>query len=131
MAVTRKYRVRLREYLFFANRMKRAGQRVLLSSLGPFGLAVVVEDKAGGRHPFECMFLHDSQGKLPATTNAWALEWLLIGKAARDWHITEWAQGLVERVITMYELRESGVPESILKSVRKARFGSEAACATR
>jgi hypothetical protein len=113
-----KYRVRIKEYLFFANRLKRQNCKVMLSSIGPYSANKVVK---GDNHPFEVIYHWESHGELLPTTHPEALEWIMIGKAARDWHISEWGQGMAEGVIRPCELTLDGVPQSLVDSAKKRR----------
>jgi hypothetical protein len=125
MKLSKNYRIRLKEYLYFANRMKRGNCKVLLSSSGPFGIENW-QEALDGKSAVECLFKFESTGKRPLvkTGQKAILEWLLVGKSARDWHITQWSEGIVEGVLYFYELREDrGMPPTIIESVRKAVKG--------
>lgn len=113
------YRSRLQEYLYFARHAKKDNFPVNLSGGKIFG-DIEIEERKDGKHPFECMFSFDSQGKLPPTKSKEMLHWLLIGKSHRDWHITEWAGGFCEGILTPAELLDDKVLASLVESALKA-----------
>lgn len=118
MKMNARYRTRIKEYLFLANRMKRNGCKVMLSSSGPYSRQAVAR---GDTHPFEAIREWESTGSLPPTSSPQALEWLMIGKAARDWHVEEWGRGMAEGVTTPAELLADGTPPSLVESAKKRR----------
>lgn len=118
MKVKPSYRVRLREYLYFANRMKRNNCAVYLSSKGAFSGVDFMECETG-KHPFEVLHAWESTGKKFACNNVKALRWLVIGKFARDWHITEWSAAIKAGILTINELE---CPKSVVESIKRVIY---------
>lgn len=121
MKLRRKMRERLNEYRYFADRMRMSGAKIWFQHGGVFGRAALPHDD-NGKTPDECQLIFESTGDMVgcADTEEWG--WLLCGKQARDWHITEWARGIAECVISRRELRADGVPDTVMESVEKARW---------
>lgn len=68
------------------------------------------------------MHQYESTGKWVDSSEPEEFKWLLLGKASRDWHITQWGEGLAGGVLHWQELLDDGVPETVVDSARKAGF---------
>lgn len=121
MKIKHSYRKRFKEYLYFANRMKRIKCNVFLSSKGAFSLPNLLESPTGKNFE-EVLFIWESTGKLVPCNNLQKLHWLMVGKFARDWHITEWSEACKSGILSIKELREDGCPETLLITIRKVCY---------
>lgn len=117
--LTAKFKQRLREYKWFANRMKEHGERVMLKGGEIFGENQLPHDPKG-LAPEECQFLYESKGEIVPCSDADAWWWVLAGKQMRDWQIGAWARGLIEGTFFWRNLVEDGVPESLVEAARTA-----------
>ena len=121
--MTERFRRRVLEYIYFARHQIRDRAYIVFNSKAP---------KLGAEHPrdavnapdglsaVECLFRFESEGVLVPCREQRKLMWLMAGKYARDWHITEWARGLSERIVTAWELFEDRVPVSLIHSAQKS-----------
>lgn len=119
---TSKFRRRVLEYIYFARVMIRERSYMVFNSKAPkFGAdhpREAINDPAG-KSALECLFEYESKGVLHPCREARKLMWLMAGKFSRDWHISEWASGMKERIITAWELFTDGVPVPTIHAAQK------------
>lgn len=115
-----KYKKRLEEYRYFAHRMRKS-PIYFNRNLSMFGDSLV-EDRDGQSAEY-CMWKYESTGKMPPCKEIDGFRYLLMGKGARDWHVSEWGKGMAEGVTTWSELLQDSVPKSLVEAAVKARDG--------
>lgn len=122
-------RARVVEYVWFVREMKkqeragRSGFIMLNSKIELFGHNHPRDAKNdnSGVTALKALDVWESTGKSIPCRQAGYLLWLKAGKAARDWHITQWGEGMAEGVTCAFELLADGVPASLVNAAKKAR----------
>ncbi len=128
MKLSVQYRQRLAEYLYFVRLMRSPGHSgfIVLNSKMPIFDIVhpdLYPSDPTGKSANEAMCLYESRGKTVPCREGTKLAWLMAGKGARDWHITQWGEALADGIIGgTRELAMWRIPSTLIESARQAGF---------